>query len=301
MWLAQIGVDSADEVFEFFMANLNRSICIWDWFINWQKVYRNVDLLAVDLNTFNFVAGSDDTEARMLTLLRKKPSLIRVIPILIACRLKSFVLLTKFEVGDMSPESFAFAFTDEPTAGQVEAAVRFARESGVCEMLKRIKSVPDYVMGVEVGLDTNGRKNRTGTSMETIVGRLLKPVCEENGYGLLSSASPKRIKQEFGVEIRLATASRSFDFAIYTKKRLFLIETNYYTGGGTKLKSVAGEFTELHSVLNEQGHSLIWLTDGQGWLTARGPLRDAFNRMDYVLNLKMVGLGVLEGILASLA
>ena len=91
-------------------------------------------------------------------------------------------------------------------------------------------------------------------------------------------------------------ADRHFDFAIDTGEMLYLMEVNYYGGGGSKLKSVAGEFSNLFNLVKNKNTGFICVTDGKGWLTAKRPLFETFNATDYVMNIKMIEQGLLEEI-----
>lgn len=78
---------------------------------------------------------------------------------------------------------------------------------------------------------------------------------------------------------------------------MYLIEVNYYSGGGSKLKATAGEYQYLHNFLKMQNLDFIWITDGKGWLTALNPLEETFNHNDYVVNLEMLKNGILDEII----
>ena len=92
-------------------------------------------------------------------------------------------------------------------------------------------------------------------------------------------------------------SSRRYDFAVHNGQSLYLIETNFYGGGGSKLKATAGEYKALQDYLRKSGHTFIWITDGLGWKTTIRPLEEAFNHIDFVLNLAFVESGVLEHII----
>jgi type II restriction enzyme len=150
-----------------------------------------------------------------------------------------------------------------------------------------------------VGLDTNARKNRSGTAMENLIEVYVKAICEKHGYRYLAQATGAKIKQEFGKEVVTDKADRHFDFAIDTGDMLYLSEVNYYGSGGSKLKSVAGEFSTLFSLVKNPTTGFIWITDGEGWLTAKRPLLETFHATDYVMNINMIEQGLLEEIVTK--
>lgn len=159
-----------------------------------------------------------------------------------------------------------------------------------------IKNLVDYVIGVEVGLDSNGRKNRGGALMEKIVESYIKKLCVENGFKYLSQARSTEIKTKWGIEVKVDKSERSFDFAVYNSKnkKIKLIEINFYNGGGSKLKAVCGEFKDLYRELKKQDIDFIWITDGLGWNTTKRPLEETYNNNDYVFNLSMLEEGILS-------
>ena len=69
---------------------------------------------------------------------------------------------------------------------------------------------------------------------------------------LLQDAS-SFVTSEFGFDIEIDKTNRIFDFAVFekTKNKIFIIETNYYGGGGSKLKSTAGEYQYLSDFLKK--------------------------------------------------
>jgi type II restriction enzyme len=135
--------------------------------------------------------------------------------------------------------------------------------------------------------------------MEGIVSQYLNEFCLRNSdFSYIEQATQKRIKENFDYLIEIDKNSRRFDFALFNANvnKLYLIEVNFYSGGGSKLKATAGEYRGLNDFLKSQGITFIWITDGQGWLTALNPLEETFNHNDYVINLHMLKKGILKEI-----
>lgn len=164
---------------------------------------------------------------------------------------------------------------------------------------KTIKNVVDYTVGIEVGLDSNGRKNRGGTAMEDFVETFMKNVCKRASIAYLKEATSDKVRDKWGLKLNVDKSSRRFDFAVYNGKSLYLIETNYYGGGGSKLKSTAGEYKALYDFLTKDGHKFIWVTDGIGWQSTSRPLEETFIHVEYLLNLKMLANELLQNIIVS--
>jgi type II restriction enzyme len=289
----KIDCSNAAEVFSYLISNLKLTIKSWDYFVNWEKVLRNYTKIEHELNLFNSLIGKDNIEQEALKLFIKYPDTIKAIPILLVCREMELSLLTDYKSG-FKYENFAFE-----QAMEAEKAVLFLRSSGLLKLFedKIIKSIPDYVIGVEAGLDSNGRKNRSGTSMESIVAFYVSEICVKNGWEWIPQATQKKITDRWGKRITVEESDRQIDFAILANTTLFLIEANFYSGGGSKLKSTAGEYKSDFRRWKSDGHQFIWITDGLGWEETQKPLKETFDETDYILNLDMVEHGILESLL----
>lgn len=295
----KMGFFSNKEVFNHLITTLKKSNTTWDYFVNWAKVFGGIKSVEVDLNILNYLIGKDNFDDEMKFLLGKHPSIVKVIPILLACRENSFEILSDFTKGKLQFESFSFSGKNALSDLDIMKITTFVRSSGLADLFtgKKIKNVIDYVTGIEVGLDSNGRKNRGGTTMENIVEVFLTGLCEKNKYSYIKEATAAKIKDVFGITVPVDKSSRRYDFVVHNGKSLYLIETNFYRGGGSKLKATAGEYKALQDYLRKSGHTFIWITDGFGWKTTIRPLEEAFNHIDFVLNLALVESGVLEHII----
>ncbi len=287
-----LNCNSDDEVFSYLIGTLKETIKSWDYFVNWKKVIHNYREVERSLNLLNTLVGKENIEEEALALLTDYPQIIGIVPALLADRDKKICVL-------VTPNSFdarRFDFSKPMTA---KDGVLFLKESGFLKLIsdRSVKSIPDYFIGVEVGLDSNGRKNRSGTSMENLVEFFVKDICERNGYEYIAQATADKIKAKWAKNITVTKSSKRIDFAINTPKKLYLIETNFYGGGGSKLKSTAGEYADIYHQWTRDGHQFIWVTDGYGWKTTQRPLRDTFNTTDYIINLDMIQKGVLEELL----
>ena len=79
---------------------------------------------------------------------------------------------------------------------------------------------------------------------------------------------------------------KRFDFVIKTAKKTYLIETNFYNGGGSKLNEVARSYSDVAPKINQYpSYEFVWITDGQGWLSAKNKLEEAYSIIPSVYNL----------------
>ncbi len=267
------------------------SIKTWEYFINWNKVFSHRSDLEIVLNKLNYLLGKENLKEEFVKLYSSNPDIIKALPVLLAVRENR---LEVFDKVNKSVEFFDFSGKEKDAAKYFE----FLNKSGLAQLFQKdgIKNLVDYVVGVEVGLDSNGRKNRGGTLMEEIISSYLTDFCNKNGYECLAQARPGAIKAKWGFDIKIDKSERSFDFAIYNakNKKLKLFEANFYNGGGSKLKAVCGEFKALYDELKSQGIDFVWITDGLGWNTTKRPLEETYNHNEYVFNLNMLEGGVLN-------
>ncbi len=281
---------------------LQESIFTWNYFTDFEKVKLNVKKVEKELNILNYLIGKENIEKEFIDLITEYPKARKALPLLIAVRkdkLGSTPIIT--DIDALVPENKQYVFYDELNENIIQELLIFFRDSGLKNVLenKHIKNLVDYCFGVEVGFDTNARKNRTGILMENIVSKFLEEFCNDNvDFQYIEQATQKRIKEVFDYEIEIDKNSRRFDFALHnnSRKKLYLIEVNYYSSGGSKLKATAGEYQYLNDFVKTQGIEFIWITDGKGWLTALNPLEETFNHNDYVINLDMIKNGILSKI-----
>ena len=285
-----INLDS-DERLNVFLSTLSVTNRTPEYYVNWTKVERETRKFELELNTLNYLIGKEDIYNESLILFTKQPELLKAIPSLIASRDKILDILIIDNQDNMSFEQLNFSKID--TTRIVDYVV-FAEQSGLLDFLqnKANRSLVDYVYGVEAGLDSNARKNRSGTTMEGLLERHIAKIAQEQGLEWEAQATASFIKSNWNIEVPVDKSERRFDVAVYSRERhkVWLIETNYYGGSGSKLKAVAGEFTELSQFVKSSKDDIefVWVTDGQGWKTARLPLSEAFGHIQNVFNLNML-------------
>ena len=292
------GISDEDTAFEKLIETLLPTNRTPDFFVAWSKVKENVERNRIGISLLNSLINSKDRYGDLKSLLADySDKILPVIPLIIAVRDKNMLIVEKFEVGHLALESFNFKGRKLPSSDITKYA-DFCHNSGILALFDEIKDLRDYLLGVEVGMDTNARKNRGGTVMERFVEVYLTSLSEKSGIEFLSQASSPAILEKWGVKVEVDKTNRRFDFAVFNPdtEKLYLIEVNFYSGGGSKLKATAGEYIELNNFLKRQGLELIWITDGEGWKTAKNPLKETFQNNDYLLNIEFMNRGLLEEI-----
>ena len=273
------------------ITTFKNSIKTWDYFVNWKKVFGNSSNLEITLNKLNYLLGKENLKDEFKKLYSSNPDIVKALPVLLAVRENK---LEVFDKVTKNSEFFDFSGTEKDS----EKYYEFLEKSGLARLFQKdgVKNLVDYVMGIEVGLDSNGRKNRGGSLMEEIVESFISELCNKNGFEYLSQARATAIKSKWGVDVKVDKSERSFDFAVFNpkNKKVKLFEVNFYNGGGSKLKAVCGEFKSLYTELKDQNIDFIWITDGLGWFTTKRPLEETYNHNEYVFNLNMLEAGILD-------
>ena len=260
------------EQFNVFMSQLSETNATLDYFTDFEKIKLNVNKISIKLNQLNYLIGKDDLKTAINELFDENPKVFEVLDILIAVR-KNKIAKTFNREGEIVLLDSYFIVTD--------TIYEFIEDTGLGDIFrnKNITNLVDYVFGVEVGLDTNARKNRGGENMSKAVSLL---------FDNASIFYKKEVNSSEFIDITsLGADLKRFDFVIKTKVKTYLIETNFYNGGGSKLNEVARAYSDVAPKINKYpNYEFVWITDGQGWFSAKNKLEEAFYVIPCVLNLK---------------
>lgn len=268
------------------------SICNYDYYVNFNKVYGNVDNIKVELNILNSLIGSKDIEKDFIKLLTEYPKIIKCIPILLAVRSHEIYAI------DADGE-YTYKF-NKATNTPTEYAM-FMKKTGLFELISNriIRDLYDYVTGVEVGLDSNGRKNRGGHLMEDLVEDYLIKMNLKPGVDYFKEMYVSDIQRKWGLNLanisNQGKMEKRFDFVVKKSQTVYAIETNFYTGGGSKLNETARSYKTL-ALESQQidGFAFVWITDGVGWKSARHNLEETFDVMDNIFCIADLENGALS-------
>lgn len=266
-----IGKNKMEKNFDLFMSQLQETNQTLDFFCDFNKISANVAEVEMSLNTLNYLIGKDDLAKGVSDIWKRDSTAFEVLAILIAVRDEG----NKPVVDNKGNVVLLKSYFESDTK-----VVEFLSETGLAYLFysRRIKNLVDYVFGIETGLDTNARKNRSGHIMENTVAKIFSDSGIPFRQEVYSSEFP-----ELSV---LGTDEKRFDFFIDTPEKKFLIEVNFYSGGGSKLNEVARSYTDLAPKINSvEGFEFVWITDGVGWKSARNKLEEAYNTIPSVYNL----------------
>jgi len=258
--------------FETFMEQLSKTNSTLDFFVDFDKVSRNIDKISIKLNQLNYLIGKENISDSVKKLYKENKNCFSVLKILIAVRDNREVISPD---GDVVLLNSYFENEDK--------IIEYIKKTGLAEIFKNksVKNLVDYVFGIEVGLDTNARKNRGGKNME----KLIASIFHENKISFKAEV----MSDTFPVLKSLGEDTKRFDFVIKTKKKTYLIEVNYYNGGGSKLNETARAYTDISPKINKyDDFEFVWITDGQGWHSAKNKLNEAFNTIPKLYNLTSI-------------
>ncbi|MEJ5362788.1 MAG: type II restriction endonuclease [Spirochaetota bacterium] len=286
-----------DSLFNIFINTLHKTLKTWDYYVNWNRILKNVEPIEKELNLLNSLIGQSNIREKFKELVKEYPKALKAIPILLAIRENKVEVL--IDTRNFIYKKYNFDTTilkDEDT----EEIADFLINSGLANMLseKKIKNLVDYVLGIEVGMDTNARKNRGGTMMEDIVELYVSDLCNQKGYDYMRQGTKGKIHHRWNIDINIEESERSLDFVVKGKNsKIYFIEVNFYGGGGSKLKSTAGEYRKMAEFWKKQGITFIWITDGEGWKKTIKPLKEYYDDGNYLLNIEMIKNGYLSDII----
>lgn len=278
------------QTFEILTSTFTPTIFTWNFYCDFLKIKNNTFILKVSLNILNSLLWEKDIENKFIEIIRNYPETREVLPILLAVREKFNITLNK-QTKEIENVSFLFDKNCYLNDEVKDKLLTFFRESWLKELFenKYISNLNDYVFWIETGLDSNARKNRSGTWMENLVLDFIKDFCSKKWLQYKDQATANWILENWWVKIESDKSARRFDFAIYTWAKVYLFETNFYGWWWSKLKAVAWEFSWLYHFLKNQNIDLIWITDWLGWQTALKPLEEAYNATNgNIYNLSML-------------
>ena len=264
-----------DQDFKTFISQLRETNQTLDFFCDFEKIGRNVDDIKLSLCMLNSLIGTSDLRKSVETIWNRDKTAFSVLPILIAVR----------DEGSKKVLDSLNNIVDIKTFfGSIDRVIEFLESTGLADLFRKrtIKDLVDYGFGIETGLDTNARKNRSGHIMENTVAQIFR----ENKIKFRQEVYSK---EWAAITKVLGDDEKRFDFVIETSEKTYLIEVNFYSAGGSKLNEVARSYSELAPKINSvNGFEFVWITDGIGWKSAKNKLQEAYNIIPKVYNLTNV-------------
>lgn len=278
--------------FDEWLSEFRGSIANYEYYIDFNKIYSNINKIKVELNILNSLIGSQNIEEEFESILLKYPETLKCIPLLLAVRASEIYAVD-------SEGEYKYNFKNQNYS--IEQYKIFMRKTGLFDLLQNhiINNLVDYATGVETGLDSNGRKNRGGHLMENLVESFIQKAGYKKNETYFKEMYIHAITDKWGIDLSAISNSgkseKRFDFVIKTSNRIYGIETNFYASGGSKLNETARSYKQIAQEVDTiDGFTFIWFTDGSGWKSARHNLEETFDVMETIFNIKDLENGILS-------
>ena len=287
--------------FNTWLSGFRDSIADYGYYIDFEKVHRNVGNIKVELNILNSLIGSKNIEGDFESLMKKYPEVLKCIPLLLAVRANEIYCqdenggyLYEFDFGEYSANSHF----------HYKRYKYFMRETGLFDLLENhiVNNLVDYATGVETGLDSNGRKNRGGHLMEDLVESFIQKAGFIKDTNYFKEIYIHQITDKWNIDLSAISnqgkMEKRFDFVVKTPNMIYGIETNFYGSGGSKLNETARSYKTLAWETEEiDGFTFVWFTDGKGWTSARNNLEETFDVMRHIYNIKDLKEGIINKVM----
>ncbi|MDD7896107.1 DpnII family type II restriction endonuclease, partial [Metamycoplasma hyosynoviae] len=108
--------------FKKWLKTMKSSIANWTYYTDFEKVYKNVQKIKVELNILNSLIGSKQIEKDFIELINKYPNVLNVIPILLAKREQEILV-------NIPKKEYIFDFYNVNCS--IEEYVLFMKNSGL--------------------------------------------------------------------------------------------------------------------------------------------------------------------------
>lgn len=278
--------------FSEWLSHFRRSIADYAYYVDFAKVYGNVDTIKIELNILNSLIGSKNIEEDFEVLVTKYPETLKCIPLLLAVRADEIYAIDG---------NGAFTYKFKKANYSIEQYRIFMRKTGLFNLLENhiVNNLVDYATGVETGLDSNGRKNRSGHLMENLVESYIVKAGFVKSDSYFKEMYIHEITEKWNIDLSAISNSgkmeKRFDFVIKTDNMIYGIETNFYTSGGSKLNETARSYKQIAQESKDiNGFTFVWFTDGSGWTSARNNLEETFDVMDTIYSIDDLENGIVK-------
>lgn len=277
--------------FHTWLSNFRYSIADFGYYIDFNKVYNNVEAIKIELNILNSLISSKNIEVDFENLIKKYPETLKCIPILLAVR--EYEIFAG-ENGDVK------LYTFNKQINTIEDYKLFMRKTGLFDLLSNhiINNLYDYVTGVETGLDSNGRKNRGGHQMEDLVESYIQKAGFKRDVNYFKEMYVSEVSRKWNIDLSAVSnqgkMEKRWDFVVKTDNCIYLIETNFYGSGGSKLNETARSYKTIATeIKNVKGAKFVWFTDGAGWKSAARNLEETFDVLDDIYSINDMQNGIM--------
>ncbi len=278
--------------FKTWLSTFRESISDYGYYVDFEKVHRNIAEVKIPLNILNALVGSENIKEEFLTIIKQYPETLKCIPLLLAVRGTEIYAID---------EDGAFSYNFKKMNYSPEQYAIFMEKTGLFDLLQKhiIRDLVDYATGVETGLDSNGRKNRGGHLMENLVESFIRKAGFVKDSTYFKEMNLSDVEKRFGIDLSLLSNAgktvKRFDFVLYANGTVYGVETNFYASNGSKLNETARSYKQIAiEAAQVDGFEFVWFTDGKGWNSARNNLEETFEVLEHVYNIVDLEDGIIS-------
>lgn len=280
--------------FNTWLNSFKKSISNYDYYVDFKKVYKNIDSIRIELNILNSLIGSKNIDKEFENILYKYPETLKCIPILLAVRANEIYAI------DNDGE---FTYSFKKLNYSIEQYKVFMHKTGLFDLMQNhiVNNLVDYVTGVETGLDSNGRKNRGGHLMENLIESHLINTGFKKDINYFKEMYISEVQNKWNIDLSAISNNgkmeKRFDFVVKTDFMIYGIEANFYTSGGSKLNETARSYKTIALEADTiDNFTFVWFTDGIGWEKAKNNLEETFDVMQHIYNINDIENGIMKDI-----
>ncbi len=282
--------------FEDWLKSFTDNINNWNYYVNYNTAYENTASVKRQLALLNTLKGSANIEDEFRDLVKEYPECIKAIPLLLAVR-EDVIAITE------NDRRLDFNFRNMNY--DVELYVEFMRKTGIFELLQShvIGDLLDIGLGINIGLDSNARKNRGGDQMEDLVEFYIREAGFVLDISYFKEMYLHEVEEKWGYNLSSISADgvakKRFDFVVKPigSEEVYICECNCYSSSGSKLNETARSFKTISLESKDVEHvHFVWFTDGAGWLKAKGNLKETFLVQEDLYNIADLKNGIIKEI-----
>ncbi|NFE94329.1 DpnII family type II restriction endonuclease [Clostridium botulinum] len=286
----------------------------FNFYVNWQRPATIVSQYNIELNTLNALVKNKNYDDDFKKIVKRFPTVINVLPALFALskderenlrKGKDVLKVVNIDALEEDLLEYRFNIGEEEnlTEEEIEKYLDFTKKIGLKYLFTDLleKHLIDYLIGCEVGLDSNGRKNRGGLAFELALEPIIYNIAKKYNIEMLTQKQFKVLRKK-GFEISEDIANRKADFILIKDNKIMNIEANFYGGSGSKPEEIIDSYINRQEDLRNNNIEFALITDGKKcWGNDHKPqLLKGFRHLNHMLNFNMSKNGMLEEIINNI-
>ncbi len=254
-------------------------------YTDWDTIRKKVKELRREIALLQSL-DKDNPVEDLTDLLHNTPEILKVLQLLVAHTPRKILFDDKDKYIDFKTDLEKIATSKK----RAKAVAKIFIEMGLVDFLREVRSVEDVIKGVLLGLEPNSRKNRRGKKVEDVISELISSTIKK-----INKEHNLHLTYENQMYIDLQSERKGIDHVILQdNKPIIAIEVNFYSTSGSKPSEVLGRaYPEVQENLRKKGISFIVITDGLGWESMRPVIATAYEKLDYLMNIKQAKSGKL--------